>query len=144
MRVRIFNEGNPRPLPANNPTNELYERLGNCGLEYGPRFRGVREFYLGEHEALAKVQLTQGLAKEKYVMHPALLDACLHAYPLILDGANEERPIATVRIYLFRWRAFAATKMGSIRRGRIFGYGVSRRTTRRWSTYEFTTTPSSR
>ena len=72
-------------------TNELYERLGNLGLEYGPCFRGVREFYLGEHEALAKVQLTDGLAKEKYVMHPALLDACLHAYPLILDGANEKK-----------------------------------------------------
>ena len=73
------------------PANELYERLANLGLEYGPYFRGVREFYFGQHEALAKVQLAEGLANAKYVMHPALLDACLHTYPLVLDGADETK-----------------------------------------------------
>jgi acyl transferase domain-containing protein/surfactin synthase thioesterase subunit/acyl carrier protein len=72
-------------------TNELYERLASLGLEYGPRFRGVREFYLGQHEALAKVALMDGLANEKYLIHPALLDACLHAYPLVLNTANRTK-----------------------------------------------------
>jgi acyl transferase domain-containing protein/surfactin synthase thioesterase subunit/acyl carrier protein len=69
------------------PADEFYERLDNLGLEYGPGFRGVREFYLGQHEALAKVHLADGLINAKYLMHPAFLDACLHAYPLVLDGA---------------------------------------------------------
>ena len=73
------------------PAPEFYERLAMLGLEYGPSFRGVREFYLGQHEALAKVQLAEGLANAQYVMHPAFLDACLHAYPLVLDGADEAR-----------------------------------------------------
>ena len=73
------------------PAKELYERLDNLGLEYGPCFRGVRELYLGQHEALAKVQLADSTANAKYVMHPALLDACLHAYPLVLDGADETK-----------------------------------------------------
>ena len=61
------------------------------GLEYGPGFRGVRELYFGQHEALTKVRLPDGLASTRYVMHPAFLDACLHAYPLVLDGAGAER-----------------------------------------------------
>ena len=73
------------------PAPEFYERLAKLGLEYGPSFRGVREFYLGQHEALAKVQLADGLANAQYVMHPAFLDACLHAYPLVLDGADEAK-----------------------------------------------------
>ena len=70
------------------PVAEFYERLYKLGLEYGPSFRGVRELHLGQHESLAKVQLADGLANTKYAMHPAFLDACLHAYPLVLDGAE--------------------------------------------------------
>src|SRR5262245_8246857 len=68
---------------------DLYDLLGKLGLEYGPSFRGIREFYVGQHEALTKVRLPDGLANTQYAMHPAFLDACLHAYPLVLDDAEK-------------------------------------------------------
>ena len=73
------------------PVADLYDRLDKLGLEYGPSFRGIRELYLGRHEALTKVQLPDGLANTQYAMHPAFLDACLHVYPLVLDGAEQGR-----------------------------------------------------
>ncbi|HET7911379.1 MAG TPA: SDR family NAD(P)-dependent oxidoreductase, partial [Pseudolabrys sp.] len=68
---------------------DFYDRLDKLGLEYGPGFRGVRELYLGQHETLTKVSLPDGLANTQYLMHPAFLDACLHAYPLVLDGVGK-------------------------------------------------------
>lgn len=73
------------------PVADLYDRLDKLGLEYGPSFRGVRELYFGQHEALTQVQLPDGLARTQYIMHPAFLDACLHAYPLVLDGAEKAK-----------------------------------------------------
>jgi acyl transferase domain-containing protein/surfactin synthase thioesterase subunit/acyl carrier protein len=73
------------------PVADFYERLNELGLEYGPGFRGVRELYLGQNEALTKVSLPEGLVNTQYLMHPAFLDACLHAYPLVLDGAEKAR-----------------------------------------------------
>ena len=73
------------------PVADFYDQLDRLGLEYGPSFRGVREVYLGQHEALTKVRLPDGLTDKQYMMHPAFLDACLHAYPLVLDGAEKTR-----------------------------------------------------
>ena len=73
------------------PAADFYDWLDKLGLEYGASFRGVRELYLGQHEALTKVKLPDGLANTQYVMHPAFLDACLHAYPLVLDGAEKAK-----------------------------------------------------
>ena len=73
------------------PAADLYDSLDELGLEYGPSFRGIRELYVGQHEALTKVQLPDGLANKQYAMHPAFLDACLHAYPLVLDGVSKVR-----------------------------------------------------
>jgi acyl transferase domain-containing protein len=68
--------------------DDLYDRLDENGLEYGPSFRGIRESYLGPQEALTKVRLSRGLTSTQYAMHPAFLDACLHVYPLLLDEAK--------------------------------------------------------
>ena len=79
--------------PRTVPVTDFYDRLNRLGLEYGPSFRGVRELYIGEREALAKVQLPQHLAAARYTLHPAFLDACLHAYPMLLYGVdNRECP----------------------------------------------------
>jgi acyl transferase domain-containing protein/surfactin synthase thioesterase subunit/acyl carrier protein len=64
----------------------LYERMGKLGLDYGPHFRGIREVHFSQDEALTHVRLPDGLADTRYAMHPAFLDACLHAYPLVLKG----------------------------------------------------------
>ena len=69
--------------------DDFYAQLEELGLEYGPSFRGVQEMYLGRHEALTKVQLPDGMGSSKYVVHPALLDACLQAYPFVIDGQDK-------------------------------------------------------
>jgi len=74
----------PHPVPV----ADLYDRLAALGLEYGPCFRGVREVYAGRNEVLTQVALPAGMAGGGYILHPAFLDACLHAYPLVIDQAD--------------------------------------------------------
>jgi len=69
--------------------DDLYQRLAAVGLEYGPGFRSVRKVYRGRHETLTQVQLPQGLSDARYALHPAFVDACLHAYLLVLDGPGD-------------------------------------------------------
>jgi acyl transferase domain-containing protein/surfactin synthase thioesterase subunit/acyl carrier protein len=91
------------------PIADFYDWLRKLGLEYGPNFRGVRELYLGHHEALTKVQLPDDLADTQYVMHPAFLDACLHAYPIVLDGAEKtkgDRSSSYLPVSLERFRCY--------------------------------------
>jgi acyl transferase domain-containing protein/surfactin synthase thioesterase subunit/acyl carrier protein len=75
--------------PETWPVADLYDALSKSGLEYGPSFRGIRELHVGQHEALTKVRLADGLASAQYAMHPAFLDACLHGYPFVLDDVEK-------------------------------------------------------
>ena len=64
------------------PVADFYDRLDKFGLEYGPSFRGVRELYFGQHEALTRVRLPDGLANTQYAMHPRFwMRACM---PILL------------------------------------------------------------
>jgi acyl transferase domain-containing protein/NADPH:quinone reductase-like Zn-dependent oxidoreductase/acyl carrier protein len=58
---------------------EYYETLERAGLSYGVAFQGIREVIRGQDEALGTVELPDGLetAAGRYLVHPALLDACL-------------------------------------------------------------------
>jgi acyl transferase domain-containing protein/acyl carrier protein len=60
-----------------------YDRIHDRGYEYGPAFRGLRRAWRGEGELFAAVSLQA--AGDGYGLHPAVLDACLHA--LLLDAA---------------------------------------------------------
>ncbi|MET8052065.1 SDR family NAD(P)-dependent oxidoreductase [Streptosporangium sp. NPDC005286] len=69
----------------------LYERLADQGYEYGPAFRGlVGAWRLGD-DILAEVRLPDEHLAEAagYGMHPALLDAALHAVVGIALVADE-------------------------------------------------------
>ncbi|WUI31813.1 SDR family NAD(P)-dependent oxidoreductase [Nocardia sp. NBC_00416] len=59
----------------------LYDRLLTQGFEYGPAFQGVRRTARGEDEVLADVLLPAALSADApgFGLHPALLDAALHA-----------------------------------------------------------------
>jgi len=76
-------------------SDELYDRLHELGLDYGPGFRGIREASLGEHETLTRVQLPGGVGDGRYLIHPAFLDACLHIYPAVLDAHERSGSKAT-------------------------------------------------
>ncbi|HEX4728973.1 MAG TPA: type I polyketide synthase, partial [Jatrophihabitans sp.] len=66
-----------------------YLRLAVRGYQYGPAFQGLRQAWQATGECYAEVALpeTAGPA-EDYLVHPALLDAALHA--LLLAGGSSE------------------------------------------------------
>ncbi|MCM4084181.1 type I polyketide synthase [Paractinoplanes hotanensis] len=57
----------------------LYAALADTGLAYGPAFQGLRQAWRRDGEILAEVALDAGVGLDGYGIHPALLDACLHA-----------------------------------------------------------------
>ncbi len=60
-------------------SKEFYEAM--VGASYGPRYRSVKELYLGEREVLAQLELPDLVqtTKEFYALHPSLLDGALQA-----------------------------------------------------------------
>ncbi|MDL4815436.1 type I polyketide synthase [Actinomadura opuntiae] len=72
------------PPPGADPvdTGGLYERLAEQGYEYGPAFQGLRAAWRDARgEVFAEVSLPADRQADAvaYGMHPALLDAALHA-----------------------------------------------------------------
>nr|APD71823.1 type I polyketide synthase 10 [Streptomyces sp.] len=70
------------------PVEGLYEGLADSGFGYGPVFQGLRAVWRHEDAYYAEVALPEGAADEaaRFGLHPALLDAALHA--LGLGSAN--------------------------------------------------------
>ncbi|MEV6280268.1 type I polyketide synthase [Nocardia sp. NPDC051832] len=58
-----------------------YDDLATHGMEYGPAFRGLRAVWLRGAELFAEVALPEPLVDQArwFGLHPALLDAALHA-----------------------------------------------------------------
>ena len=69
---------------------DVYGQLAAAGYEYGPAFRGLHAAWLGEDEVYAEVRLPGGRAAAgEFLLHPALLDAALHAIgALVRDPAG--------------------------------------------------------
>ncbi|MYR03009.1 polyketide synthase, partial [Streptomyces sp. SID6139] len=59
----------------------FYEGLAAVGLDYGPLFQGLRSVWRGGDDVYAEVELPEESAAEAtaFALHPALLDAALHA-----------------------------------------------------------------
>ncbi|MGW0191223.1 SDR family NAD(P)-dependent oxidoreductase [Streptomyces sp. NPDC003362] len=70
--------------------DDLYDRLAAQGLRYGPAFQGLRAAWQRGDDLFAEVALDdeQQDSADAFGMHPALLDAALHALALgTLPGA---------------------------------------------------------
>ncbi|MFF7725387.1 SDR family NAD(P)-dependent oxidoreductase [Streptomyces sp. NPDC008001] len=57
----------------------FYDRLAALGLGYGPAFRGLRSAWRAGNDVYAEVALPDGTDTGSFLLHPALLDAALHA-----------------------------------------------------------------
>jgi acyl transferase domain-containing protein len=68
----------------------LYEKLAMTGLRYGPAFRGLRALACCADEALGDIRLPHDAEVQGYRMHPALLDAALHAVAAVTPAAGCE------------------------------------------------------
>ncbi|MEO6084118.1 MAG: SDR family NAD(P)-dependent oxidoreductase, partial [Umezawaea sp.] len=65
-----------------------YERLTAAGFEYGPVFQGLRAVWRLGDDVFAEVSLPEGTSSAGFGLHPALLDAALHAPLLAEDRAG--------------------------------------------------------
>ncbi|MFI5833576.1 type I polyketide synthase [Micromonospora sp. NPDC051300] len=65
-----------------------YDTLAGHGLAYGPAFRGLRRAWTVDGTVCAEVALPDGPADRagRFEVHPALLDAALHAIGLLSGG----------------------------------------------------------
>ncbi|MEU0398632.1 polyketide synthase dehydratase domain-containing protein, partial [Streptomyces sp. NPDC006208] len=59
----------------------FYEDMAAAGLDYGPVFRGLRSVWRSGDDVFAEVELPEdsGADAAAFALHPALLDAALHA-----------------------------------------------------------------
>ncbi|MGV9387486.1 polyketide synthase dehydratase domain-containing protein, partial [Nonomuraea sp. NPDC003707] len=73
-----------------------YETLASTGYGYGPAFQGLKRAWIRDNEVFAEVELDEREAAEadQYGIHPALLDAALHATGLIEQAEGVALPFA--------------------------------------------------
>jgi acyl transferase domain-containing protein/acyl carrier protein len=74
----------------------LYERLAEAGLDYGPAFQGLRAVWRAGQDMFAEVSLPEEQRGEaqRFMAHPALLDAALHT--LGADPASDVKDIPRI------------------------------------------------
>ncbi|MCZ4125286.1 type I polyketide synthase [Streptomyces sp. H39-S7] len=77
-----------------------YDRMREQGYGYGPSFQGLRAAWRLGEEVFAEVALPEGVDATGYALHPALLDAALHAIGLDRPSENAELPFAWTDVVL--------------------------------------------
>ena len=85
---------------------ECYALLKNVGLEYGPAFQGLQRLWHGNGEALGRIVALEAVKPRlgDYVVHPALLDACVQVVfgvlPAFAQGGGDSHDGAFRGVYL--------------------------------------------
>ncbi|MFL6123021.1 SDR family NAD(P)-dependent oxidoreductase, partial [Actinophytocola sp.] len=95
----------PPPGAEPLPVEATYEELAAAGLNYGPSFRGLRAAWRHGDAVLAEVALPDEVDAAGFGLHPALLDAALHA-AAFLPGQDRVR-------LPFAWRGVSVSAVGA-------------------------------
>ena len=69
----------PPPGASAIEVGDFYDTLFERGYEYGPAFQGLSAVWRRGDDIFAEVELADETATEGFLVHPALLDAALHA-----------------------------------------------------------------
>ncbi|MFC9329460.1 SDR family NAD(P)-dependent oxidoreductase [Kitasatospora sp. NPDC057015] len=98
----------PGAVPVD--TADLYERLALRGYGYGNAFRNLDRAWRSGDDILAEVALTgaEQAEADRYRIHPALLDAALHAIGLAAHGADDAPAVLP-----FAWQRVSAGGRGA-------------------------------
>ncbi|MEU9462614.1 type I polyketide synthase, partial [Streptomyces sp. NPDC048312] len=108
-------------------TADVYDRLADQGLGYGPLFQGLRSVWRQGDDVYAEVALPEGADVEGFGVHPALLDSALHAVGLAAGVASETDEGGSPGLP-FAWSGVSLSAVGArVLRVRIVrsGSGVS-------------------
>nr|WP_277912960.1 type I polyketide synthase [Frankia torreyi] len=99
------------PPPGARPVDiaDFYENLADEGYAYGPAFRCLRAVWRRGSEVYAEVALPQDADAGPHHLHPALLDAALHATDF---AAGEARDAGELRLP-FAWQGVTAYATGA-------------------------------
>jgi acyl transferase domain-containing protein/NADPH:quinone reductase-like Zn-dependent oxidoreductase/NADP-dependent 3-hydroxy acid dehydrogenase YdfG/acyl carrier protein len=73
---------------------DAYESLAARGYEYGPAFRGLRALWRRGQEIFADVAVGEGVTVGGFGIHPAMLDAALHAWGVAEGGDSTMLPFS--------------------------------------------------
>jgi acyl transferase domain-containing protein len=92
--------------PVPDVTDRVYADLSEAGYGYGPAFRGLRAAWIRGDDVYAEVALPEEAGPaDRYGLHPALLDAVLHAASLRPrpdgEAAGLRLPFAWTDVRLF-------------------------------------------
>ena len=66
----------------------IYESFRNTGLEFGEEFRRIETIWRRDGESLAQVRGAPEGHSGRYVLHPAVIDACFQASVAALDASH--------------------------------------------------------
>ncbi len=85
-----------------------YAACSARGVQYGPAFQGVDEIWRGKEEALGRVVLPEqaGRGRTRYLVHPALFDACLQVMAVFLPEDVAD-PSSYLPVHLDRLRVMS-------------------------------------
>ncbi|MEI2777964.1 MAG: type I polyketide synthase [Tetrasphaera sp.] len=86
----------PPPGAEEIPVGRLYADLSEAGFGYGPAFQGVHAAWRLGDAVFAEVSLppTEAAVAAAYGIHPALLDACMHAEQFLADQESQALPFS--------------------------------------------------
>ncbi|MCP2170438.1 Acyl transferase domain-containing protein [Goodfellowiella coeruleoviolacea] len=107
--LRVWPPERAEPLPVDG----LYERLAEGGFAYGPTFQGLRAAWRRGDDIYAEVSLPSEATADaaRFGIHPALLDAALHAAGL--GGAQQSADGAG--LLPFAWTGVDVRAVGATR-----------------------------
>ncbi|WP_406692005.1 SDR family NAD(P)-dependent oxidoreductase [Saccharopolyspora sp. ID03-671] len=77
-----------------------YDGLADAGFDYGPLFQGLRAAWRRDGEVFAEVALPEGTETGGFGLHPALLDASLHAAFVAETGGEAGLPFSWTDVSL--------------------------------------------
>ncbi|GLF98832.1 SDR family NAD(P)-dependent oxidoreductase [Streptomyces yaizuensis] len=121
--------GGPWPPPGAESVDigDLYPRLADAGYAYGPAFRGLKGVWRDGGTLLAEAGLDREHRADagRFVLHPALLDAVLHAL-LAQAPTGADGPVLPFSWHDVRVHATGATRLRArLVRGPDGAVGVS-------------------
>ncbi|WP_394846826.1 type I polyketide synthase [Pendulispora brunnea] len=92
----------PPPQAVPMDVASVYEELAAVGIAYGAEFRGLRAAWTRGEDLFVEVELPSGPAEGAFLLHPALLDAALHALGVraLREGGPLSLPFAWTGVSL--------------------------------------------
>ncbi len=95
-------------LPGRSDVDAFYQRMTDRGIDFGAGFRAMKQVRHGDAEAIAEIRLDEALADDlgRYLMHPALLDACFHASGAATDtlpGKDDGGMYLPIGVERYQW-----------------------------------------